>query len=41
MLNIFLQSSSNFVKQIERSLKDVQDLFNEYKKLKNGIKNNK
>uniref|UniRef100_A0A2H1W6J1 carnitine O-palmitoyltransferase n=1 Tax=Spodoptera frugiperda TaxID=7108 RepID=A0A2H1W6J1_SPOFR len=36
-----ITSSSNFVKQIERSLKDVQDLFNEYKKLKNGIKNNK
>ncbi|KAF9799184.1 hypothetical protein SFRURICE_006444 [Spodoptera frugiperda] len=37
----YIISSSNFVKQIERSLKDVQDLFNEYKKLKNGIKNNK
>ncbi|RVE44943.1 hypothetical protein evm_010368 [Chilo suppressalis] len=29
-----ITSSSNFVKQIERSLKDVQDLFIEYKKLK-------
>ncbi|XP_028162157.1 carnitine O-palmitoyltransferase 1, liver isoform [Ostrinia nubilalis] len=32
-----ITSSSNFVQQIERSLKDVQDLFNEFKKLKNGV----
>ncbi|XP_061706230.1 carnitine O-palmitoyltransferase 1, liver isoform [Cydia pomonella] len=34
-------SSTNFVNQIERSLKDVQDLFNEYNKKKNGAKNSK
>ncbi|CAG4942207.1 unnamed protein product [Colias eurytheme] len=34
-------SSSNFVKQIERSLNDVQALFNEYKKIKGTSSNSK
>ncbi|CAG4962324.1 unnamed protein product [Parnassius apollo] len=36
-----ITSSSNFVKQIERSLKDIRDLFTEYNKLKNNGKNRK
>lgn len=36
----FFQCSSNFVKQIEGALKDVQDMFIEYNKLKNN-KNSK
>ncbi|XP_068617663.1 carnitine O-palmitoyltransferase 1, liver isoform [Battus philenor] len=35
-----ITSSTNFVKQVERSLKDIQDLFTEYNKLKN-INNSK
>ncbi|XP_050683396.1 carnitine O-palmitoyltransferase 1, liver isoform [Leptidea sinapis] len=34
-------SSTNFTKQIERSLKDVQTLFIEYKKINNGVSNSK
>lgn len=36
-----ITSSSNFVTEIERSLKDVKDLFVAYKKLKNGVQNSK
>ncbi|XP_045458600.1 carnitine O-palmitoyltransferase 1, muscle isoform [Melitaea cinxia] len=36
-----ITSSSNFVKQIEKSLQDVRTLFTEYNKLKNGVKKDK